>query len=435
MNRIRNFVIFSIFTIFSMTQLMYYLVYSTKAPGKRSFKPACTLFTKEKNIQIRLDGVDYPQVIPLYENRSIDMTCLNHLSNQTRPKTILMWNKFYGLPLISYQFGVRTPFSSLNCPIVNCELTNNRSKLNESQLVLFHLRNKIDHFPERTHLNQRFVHVIYESPVHCHLCTQFENQFNLSATYTSESDYTSLYLTDSGFYWNLTNLTQLESNLKSDVYSTKDKDHIVAALISNCNSMNQRDEYIKELSRFVNVTIYGRCGSKCPQSIDCKEMIGKKYKFYLAFENSICRDYITEKFFNMLRYDIIPVVFGAGNYSLYVPRSAYINAMDFETPKHLADYLLNLNQNHTVYNKYFEWKKYIGYRRSNEIVKGGYLCEMCIQLHLEEQTNALKHKELTQLNKTFGMKENCYGIQTKVYKQFNYVKGANLAHSFFMNPE
>ena len=35
------------------------------------------------------------------------------------------------------------------------------------------------------------------------------------------------------------------------------------------------------------------------------------YKFYFAFENSLCDDYITEKFFNMLKHNIVPVVLGS----------------------------------------------------------------------------------------------------------------------------
>ena len=30
-------------------------------------------------------------------------------------------------------------------------------------------------------------------------------------------------------------------------------------------------------------------------------------RFYLSFENSICEDYATEKFFNALKSDIVPV--------------------------------------------------------------------------------------------------------------------------------
>lgn len=36
-----------------------------------------------------------------------------------------------------------------------------------------------------------------------------------------------------------------------------------------------------------------------------------KYKFYLAMENALCKDYITEKVFKVLSHNIIPVARGA----------------------------------------------------------------------------------------------------------------------------
>jgi Glycosyltransferase family 10 (fucosyltransferase) C-term len=76
--------------------------------------------------------------------------------------------------------------------------------------------------------------------------------------------------------------------------------------VSNCNDRNGRLNYARELSKHISVDIYGECGTKtCPRATEksCFEMLKKEYKFYLAFENSNCRDYITEKFFiNALRY-------------------------------------------------------------------------------------------------------------------------------------
>lgn len=82
----------------------------------------------------------------------------------------------------------------------------------------------------------------------------------------------------------------------------------VAWFVSNCHPRNQRMHYAKELSKYIQVDIYGTCGAlRCPrsQSQACFDMLDEDYKFYLAFENSNCKDYITEKFFvNGLGYDI-----------------------------------------------------------------------------------------------------------------------------------
>ena len=62
----------------------------------------------------------------------------------------------------------------------------------------------------------------------------------------------------------------------------------------DANMMN-----IQELRKWIPVDQYGKCSAnECDDT--CYGNLGAQYKFYLSFENSLCKDYITEKFWNAL---------------------------------------------------------------------------------------------------------------------------------------
>lgn len=42
-----------------------------------------------------------------------------------------------------------------------------------------------------------------------------------------------------------------------------------------------------------------------------------RYKFVIAYENSVCTDYITEKIWRPLALGIVPIYFGAPNIEVY----------------------------------------------------------------------------------------------------------------------
>ena len=84
--------------------------------------------------------------------------------------------------------------------------------------------------------------------------------------------------------------------------------------------------------------------------------VERNYKFILAFENSICEDYVTEKVFVVMQYYIVPVVMGGANYSEHLPPNSFIDVRDFNSPQELAAFLKEVAQDDARYRKYFEWK-------------------------------------------------------------------------------
>jgi len=131
------------------------------------------------------------------------------------------------------------------------------------------------------------------------------------------------------------------------------------------------------------VDIYGKCGNMIcipRNSLRC-EFLLEKHKFYLSMENSLCPDYVTEKFYRALDNGVVPIVYGGADDSQYAPPHSYINIADFKSPKELADYLKLLDKNDALYLKYFEWKKY--YQVVRRPMKGW--CDLCAKLNEDVQ--------------------------------------------------
>ena len=152
-----------------------------------------------------------------------------------------------------------------------------------------------------------------------------------------------------------------------------------ASMVSNCYSENNREDYIQRLGSIIPVTRMGYCtGNKCQKTrFQCLNDLADTHPFYLAFENSLCNDYVTEKYANViLNGRMIPIVYSKSP-QLYIPNS-FIDANQFSSPENLADYLLYLVKNTTAYDSYFQWKK------DYELIipdENDYLCDLCRKLN------------------------------------------------------
>ena len=344
---------------------------------------------------------------------------LKHFSwKLEHPKLVLFYTPLFGRipwPTIEndYQFN---NWNNVACRVRNCRISYDKKDLNASDAVLFHGQD-IDHLDliklSKTvehRFKQRWIFFIHESPdFFTKDLSTLKNVFNWTMTYKLDSDIFVPY----SYYFPKTGKNVGHTNSK---YYSEGKDRLVAWMVSHCGK--QRDKFVKKLMEYVPVHVYGRCAPKFAQNRQCKRRDKnclktlRRYKFYLAFENGNCIDYITEKYWiTSLQNDIVPVVLGGGNYSnrnLAVPGS-YINVMDFKSVKDLADYLVMLDRNDTAYNEYFSWKEhyYVDLPPS-------WTCQMCAMLN--NDSLPIKSYDLQQLENFWGRQSNCRFLDEKVEK-------------------
>ena len=304
----------------------------------------------------------------------------------------------------NYRF---TDWDGTPCEEDRCQITFDKNLRNFSDAVLVHgfgATSSRDWNIELAKRNrppaQRWVFYTKESPQQFPMAPKADGVYNWTATYRRDADFFVPY----GYY------SPLKISKKSDwedvgeqsdenVNYAKGKDKMATFGVSNhCVLNGFRFAFVRALMKHITVSLYGKCAImfesndtwNCPRNMrdDCLEEI-QRHKFYLAFENSLCVDYITEKYWkNSLERGLVPVVLGGAPYSpeQVIPGS-FINAADFDSVKDLADYLKYLDKNDTAYNQYFQWKtKY-------RVVKYEFwLCQLCKALHDPTRPPKIYHK-------------------------------------------
>ncbi|KAI6212757.1 Alpha-(1,3)-fucosyltransferase C [Aphelenchoides besseyi] len=187
----------------------------------------------------------------------------------------------------------------------------------------------------------------------------------------------------------------------NEMIAAKQKPVLIA--VSNCNTHSAREKYVQRLQKHLPITIVGGCpfaNARCKNIVQdralhydnpcMKEKVAEHY-FYLAFENSICPEYQSEKFWRVKQL-IVPVVLSRGVMPPHISNDTYIAASDFESPKQLADYLQHLMDNPSEYAKYFKWtQKYRKTSLSESEVRVS--CQLCKLAYLGKQSRIADYKK------------------------------------------
>ena len=266
------------------------------------------------------------------------------------------------------------------CDYSNCKVTQDRSMIKNVSAVLFCVIHPgIGFIPPLTQTqrspDQVWVFYGLESPFNYHFdeykSVHWRNTFNWSMTYRTDSDIQEPY----GM------LRTLDNPIKRDYDKIfQEKTKFAVWIVSHCGTHSKREQFVQEMKRYVAVDIYGMCGKRF--SVDIADLV-KEYKFFLSFENSLCPDYVTEKFFVYFGLSIIQVVRGGVDYDRLLPNDTFINAAKFSDFKMLTQYMIDIGSNKDRYVRYLLRKD--AYKAETEaFTYKNAMCDLCRKLNHKE---------------------------------------------------
>lgn len=254
---------------------------------------------------------------------------------------MLMWTYPDVEPFTLLEMGQQY-FVNKKCRFQNCFFTNDRTYFKnvlDFEVILYDSTNirETTKPPVRSE-SQKYVFLSYEPPSICPIPPHFEGFFNLTWTYRLDSDVTLKYIVvrnkkgeivapKKNMVW--MDETKMKPTSKYIKRKLQNKKKPAAWFVSNCFVASQRQGYVENLKNEMNtkynltIDVLGRCSyMQCPKdSVDeCYALLESEYYFYLAFENSLCEDYVTEKVLTALEHFAVPVVYGGANYTRYVNR-------------------------------------------------------------------------------------------------------------------
>ena len=180
--------------------------------------------------------------------------------------------------------------------------------------------------------------------------------------------------------------------------------------VSNCNS-KVRMQIALDISKYYPLHIYGSCdplegvsasertklypylrvtkfgdAKTCEPGSECEEKKLGSFKYYLAFENRNCTDYITEKLWRSLKKRLIPIVFqpGEDSYIRYsIPTKSILHMANFgNEARILSAYLWSMNTNFSMYYEHLKWTYvYMKTFFDIKITEPHRMCQLCKKLN------------------------------------------------------
>ncbi|XP_050394325.1 alpha-(1,3)-fucosyltransferase 10 isoform X2 [Patella vulgata] len=257
-----------------------------------------------------------------------------------------------------------------------CEVTSNKSRKAEQSIMIYSFYGshfKMHDLPLPRRAGDLWALVHEESPKNNHYIfsnLEILQLFNLTSTFKRQSSYplTTFGLRDHEKIMDRTFLLTLEEKNRYRKLGLAP----IVYVQSGCDAPSDRDKLVYLLQQYIPIDSYGRCmknkdfpkslsfdddGSMAPMESDEFYAFLSRYKFALAFENAICDDYVTEKFWRPIQIGVVPIVFGSPTIKDFLPdeKSAIITS-DYSSVKELADHLWHLDEHDDEFSQHLQFK-------------------------------------------------------------------------------
>lgn len=265
---------------------------------------------------------------------------------------ILVWHWPFG---ISYSLEGDVCWDNFRVP--SCHLTDQKNLYYQANVVVFHNQELQDHtqhlpltWPRLLH--QKWVWVSLESPENSMDLSLYDNVFNWTMTYRRDADI-------SIPYGELEAHAGISSSDGEVDFIAQNKSDLVCWVVSNYQPHHRRSQVYNGLKKIIPVNVYGTWNGKPLDSVSFWNTLSHCY-FYLSFENSVSKDYITEKLWrNAFMTGAVPVVLGPSveDYKAVAPPNSFIHINDFASEVELGKYLLDLVHDKQKYASYLAWRQ------------------------------------------------------------------------------
>lgn len=315
---------------------------------------------------------------------SLECRPLPTILNQHRENSTYVKHPYTGRPkplLLLWFWPEDLEFDFGDCKkhfdIDSCILTDDRALyLQADDVIIFHnaIKANLSNLPSVPRPKvQRWIWMNMEPPATTHIVKGIDNLFNLSLTFRHDADIR----------------VHVDLNHRKppdETFEIPEKKNLVCYATSGRDVENGTGgDYYKRLSQHIGVDVYDRAAHSSSARRDLFSFISG-CKFYLAFEDVIHRDYITDKLNGPLAVGTVPVVLGPPrqNYEDFVPGDSFIHVDDFPDAKALAGALSGLGVDNEAYLRYFGWRKHFYANRQAAAQNHKYLkpiCKACDFVH------------------------------------------------------